>query len=403
MSGCARTGCNNKRSQACELGYCATCCKAASPDPQCKVVAHKRSTEPAAAAAQADASSTTSTSTDYKMSGSSSGGIGAMSADQFVALLANALGRTSSAATVTAAHMQQLPPVSSTASTQQPRRQQQHLHQQQQQQQRGGIISELDSTIWGRTGQVARRTALLAAVDGLPSSSPSSLSSSLSPSSSSSSSSSSLSAPSASSGPLASSSSASLPTTTTDDADGDNDNSGGTTKDNSKQRIGAAMLRTCASYGGVSQWARMQQWRQQRNRNECLRIAEAVDALVLENDVALAVEILMRAIAGVHIADQTGKWGACSAIQWSPPIASLLPKDDFKRALKDNNVMASLTSSRPSSSAKSVWRGGRRGGRGGNRSGGRQQQNNNKYNNKNNRSARSSSSASAAAGDEADA
>jgi len=193
-----------------------------------------------------------------------------------------------------------------------------------------------------------------------------------------------------------------LPTATADDGDGGNDSSGGTTKDNSKQRIGAAMLRTCASYGGVSQWARMQQWRQQRNRNECLRIA--VDALVLENDVALAVEILMRAIAGVHIADQTGKWGACSAIQWSPPIASLLPKDDFKRALKDNDVMASLTSSRPSSSAKSVWRGGRRGGgRGGNRSGGRQQQNNNKYSNKNNRSARSSSSASAAAGDEADA
>src|SRR5262249_24385990 len=46
--------------------------------------------------------------------------------------------------------------------------------------------------------------------------------------------------------------------------------------------------------------------KKKRNQNECVRLAEAADAII-QGDSELALEILMRSLGGVHVADKTQK------------------------------------------------------------------------------------------------
>jgi hypothetical protein len=55
------------------------------------------------------------------------------------------------------------------------------------------------------------------------------------------------------------------------------------------------------------------------------------------------VEVLIRRLNGVHLADSTGNWGVCSALQWTGPNNTLIPRSTLTNALKQAAQMEKLT------------------------------------------------------------
>jgi hypothetical protein len=85
---------------------------------------------------------------------------------------------------------------------------------------------------------------------------------------------------------------------------------------------------------GFQAWLRAEapkeEWKKIRNRNECELLAQALDALVLDNDADAAIEILARRFVGVKHADQSGNWH----------FADVLAKDMPKRTLLRPSVLS---------------------------------------------------------------
>lgn len=108
-----------------------------------------------------------------------------------------------------------------------------------------------------------------------------------------------------------------------------------------RERLATHMLAQSALYGSLQAWARMVQFNTLRNRNECEAIAQGVDALLKEGVPATStgVEILLRRLAGVHMADQSGTWGVADAISWTAHGGSLLPRNVMRAAYKDAEVI----------------------------------------------------------------
>lgn len=78
-------------------------------------------------------------------------------------------------------------------------------------------------------------------------------------------------------------------------------------------------------------------WKSERNKNECLTLARALDHLRRKRPrVSDAVELLSRRLAGVDIADETGNWAICQALEGgsSHERQSLVPEDVMRGALK---------------------------------------------------------------------
>ena len=113
-----------------------------------------------------------------------------------------------------------------------------------------------------------------------------------------------------------------------------------------RTRIASQMLRNCATYGSVTAWVKQTDWKSGRNKHECEALARAVDALLAEGTSAKStgVEILMRRLSGVHLADQHSEWQLADSVAWNPLGNSLLPRDEVTRALKEADQLKRLTS-----------------------------------------------------------
>lgn len=111
-------------------------------------------------------------------------------------------------------------------------------------------------------------------------------------------------------------------------------------------RIASQMLRNCATYGSVTAWVKQTDWKSGRNKHECEALARAVDALLAEGTPAKStgIEILMRRLSGVHLADQHSEWQLADSVAWNPLGNSLLPREEVTRALKEADQLKRLTS-----------------------------------------------------------
>nr|MDZ8103124.1 hypothetical protein [Nostoc sp. DedSLP01] len=111
-------------------------------------------------------------------------------------------------------------------------------------------------------------------------------------------------------------------------------------------RIAADMLRNCAPYGSVTSWVKQTDWKSGRNKHECEVLARAVDALLAEGTPvkSTGIEILMRRLSGVHLADQHSEWQLADSVAWNPLGNSLLPRSEVTRALKEADQLKRLTS-----------------------------------------------------------
>lgn len=113
-----------------------------------------------------------------------------------------------------------------------------------------------------------------------------------------------------------------------------------------RTRIAADMLRNCVPYGSVTAWVKQNDWKSGRNKHECEALARAVDALLAEGTPvkSTGIEILMRRLSGVHLADQHSEWQLADSVAWNPLGNSLLPRAEVTRALKEADQLKRLTS-----------------------------------------------------------
>lgn len=113
-----------------------------------------------------------------------------------------------------------------------------------------------------------------------------------------------------------------------------------------RARIAKQMLRNCTPYGSVTAWVKQTDWKSGRNKHECEAVARAVDALLAEGTSikSTGIEILMRRLSGVHLADQHSEWQLADSVAWNPLGNSLLPRDEVTRALKQADQLKRLTS-----------------------------------------------------------
>ena len=101
-----------------------------------------------------------------------------------------------------------------------------------------------------------------------------------------------------------------------------------------------------SSYGSYKAHCRTVEWRSTRNRNECLALAQLLDALA-RGQITLAKNIAIRRYAGVHLADHYGqRWEVCSALMGSSADDSLLPRKTVVKALKDASLFSRLQSNK---------------------------------------------------------
>ena len=164
---------------------------------------------------------------------------------------------------------------------------------------------------------------------------------------------------------------------------------------NISDRIAPVILSQIKVYGSLVNWVRITDWKNTRNKNECNALAMAIDLLLEENEISedsLALEMLIRRLNGVHMADTSGNWGVCNALQWTGPNNTLLPRSTLTQALKQAAQMEKLTKRSAGDAAygggggtgRSYGSGGRGGGRrsfGGRGQYGKQFGNNNNDNN----------------------
>jgi hypothetical protein len=118
------------------------------------------------------------------------------------------------------------------------------------------------------------------------------------------------------------------------------------TNGRARARIAADMLRNCVPYGSVTAWVKQNDWKSGRNKHECEALARAVDALLAEGTPvkSTGIEILMRRLSGVHLADQHSEWQLADSVAWNPLGNSLLPRAEVTRALKEADQLKRLTS-----------------------------------------------------------
>ena len=120
-----------------------------------------------------------------------------------------------------------------------------------------------------------------------------------------------------------------------------------TENDEFEERIAPQVLSQVSPYGSFKNWVRMVDWKKERNKHEAESLASAIDCFLNENvDLnSLGLEILLRRLNGVHLADTTNNWSVCSALQWSGPNNTLLPRTALTSAYRQAAQMERLTKS----------------------------------------------------------
>ena len=98
-----------------------------------------------------------------------------------------------------------------------------------------------------------------------------------------------------------------------------------------------ALLARAKAIGSVSLWCNQVNVKNFRNKRECLALAEAFDALLAEgiNEDSKGLDILARRLIGVQLADNSGDWALCQAIQGPSMMESVLPRQQLAKALRD--------------------------------------------------------------------
>jgi hypothetical protein len=131
-----------------------------------------------------------------------------------------------------------------------------------------------------------------------------------------------------------------------------------------EERIAPSILSQMSIHGTFLKWFDKIQWKNSRNKRECHFICTVLDVLIEENEVgedSLALELLLRRLNGIHLADTTGNWEACSALQGTGPDHSLLSRDIVFKAIKQAAKMDKLTGKSSSkSSTRSSYESGKR-------------------------------------------
>jgi hypothetical protein len=88
---------------------------------------------------------------------------------------------------------------------------------------------------------------------------------------------------------------------------------------------------------GLHHWVQHQNFKNARNKDECLALASIIDCLVRNREINIhtsqALEHAIRRLLGVHTADQLGKWETCEALQLSDTNSTLLPPLIFDRVI----------------------------------------------------------------------
>ena len=113
------------------------------------------------------------------------------------------------------------------------------------------------------------------------------------------------------------------------------------------ERIAPQIMEQIAPYGSFKNWVRTVDWKKMRNKNEAESLASAVDYFISENidPNSLGLETLLRRLNGVQLADTTNNWSVCSALQWTGPNNSLLPRHTLTTAYRQAAQMERLTRS----------------------------------------------------------
>ena len=97
---------------------------------------------------------------------------------------------------------------------------------------------------------------------------------------------------------------------------------------------------------GFKEWLRSEApadgWQNKRNLYECEVLAEALDALVLKDDPAAAVEVLVRRFVGVRNADKSGNWNFASVLASSAPRRTLLRPSVLSAVLREAKNLSLL-------------------------------------------------------------
>ena len=129
-----------------------------------------------------------------------------------------------------------------------------------------------------------------------------------------------------------------------DGADGDWNSSPLATGRAKEDRWAPRMIAQSRVYGSLVGYVKTVQWASDRNKHEAESLARAVDVALAEgySEDSVALEMLLRRLAGVQLADQFGDWSACSATEWIPTGQSLIPRSELKQTLKDAAVMKKL-------------------------------------------------------------
>jgi len=89
--------------------------------------------------------------------------------------------------------------------------------------------------------------------------------------------------------------------------------------------------------GSAVQWVRITEWKSPRNQHECESLAHAIDALHGDgiSVASRGMEVLLRRLAGVQLADETGSWELCSAVEAVSRNSKLLSRADLANAIKE--------------------------------------------------------------------
>jgi hypothetical protein len=134
-----------------------------------------------------------------------------------------------------------------------------------------------------------------------------------------------------------------------------------TQMDSVEERMAPTVFRNTQSAGSVLNWVNSQEWNTARNRRECLALAAALDTLVAEgvDTNSDGIEILVRRLSGVQLADKYDNWDLCQAVEWPYASQSLLDQHLLARAIKDAGAIARLrdrSKGKASSSSSSFGR-----------------------------------------------
>jgi hypothetical protein len=106
------------------------------------------------------------------------------------------------------------------------------------------------------------------------------------------------------------------------------------------------MLRLKHRNSAMTWWVETK-WKNPRNKHECHALAEMVDAYRKDHagEVTRTLGLLLKRMNGVHLADATGKWEMCAALQGEIVENSLLGAKRLRKVQKTAAANAKLNSS----------------------------------------------------------